>query len=487
MSAVKQPHTPVGKGRGRQRAGLSPVGDMLSPYLDRTYRTYASLAQAMRLGSGGEQALRRLFRGQGRTFRTISLDALIHTLGVSDADATQLLQLVSQRKLSFASAPPPTPLTPYVTLAPLAPSAASAPAPDPAYSAAPAQTHAWQPVEQYQEREEDLIRLLHLGDADYVGRRAQALYLNLAQPGQLPEMMQKEWLLRFGRMVEQAQEAAGVWHGDRVGKSLAAIKQLQLDISRLSDSHDPWIGFQFDAAILEARKAVLFRERHGEGRDGRRYLWMSNRLLEDAKQSLIQSLAYAPRLSEYDRVYRLPMLELALTCQRLHNDAVEGDLAWEQRIDVVARTVARDQVALGRLREAVMLYYQAMGHKRLAWVYREQAGDTGVATRHALLANQRLDEFTASPFRSMAWQASNFFPFQAPNGARVASEQVSLVSQQQADLLFTVNSLEAQVWLQPNRVKEEIARLRDPAVMLYRSLTTKLNITTAFAQHIIEL
>lgn len=435
----------------------------------------------MGLGAGSDQALARLFKGKGRTFRTISLDALIHTLGLSDADTTLLLQRIAQHKLSFASAPPAVALALRIALAPLAPSAVH-----PAYSAAPAQTHGWQPIGVFQEQEEDFIRLLYHGEADYVGSRAQTQYMRLAEPGQLPEQMQKEWLLRFGRIVEQAQEAAGIWHGDRVGKSLITIRQLQLDISRLSDSHDPWIGFQFEAAILMARKAILFRERYGDGANGRRYLWMSNRLLEDARQSLIQSLAHAPRLSQYDRVYRLPALALALTCQRLHNDAVGGDLAWEQRIEAVERSVERDQIALGDLRGTILLYYQAMGHKRLAWVYREQASVVGVARRHALLANQRLAEFTASPFRFMAWQASNFFPFQAPDGARAESEQKSLVSQPQADLLFTVSSLEAQVWLQPDHVKAEIARLRDPATTLYRSLTTKLNITSAFAQQIID-
>lgn len=353
----------------------------------------------------------------------------------------------------------------------------------------PAITHGWDFIEPFKETEQDLIRFLWLGAADYAERRAWAKYSQLLQGDRLPVEEQKRWLLRYGAIIEQAEEMAGAWHADRVTRSFQALRRLEGDLGAINDTSLFKDGFGYDEAIIMARKAALLRERYVDDLPlSRVFLRASSQYYEDARATLGLSMTRLTSESAFERHAGYPAFLLALRYQRLHNVAVEGDVDWIGLTDALAAEDTPFKRSHPDVHEAIRLYFKAMGYKRLAWVLRPRDGVMDIfAVRRAAYygeANRYISEFFVSPARDAAWNVANLRSFVLPDGQQSLLAQPTLISPEQSLLLLTVSKLEASVWQQPDTVERESLQLRGDAGRLYHALLAKIDINYKFARRL---
>jgi hypothetical protein len=490
----------AGRGRTISQDGLSPFGLDLHPFIAAKGWRYGDIARKLGLGDNGNQVIGRMMRGEAHAFR-FPLDALLRALDVPDASAAALYARASDLGLSFAAAPP-APTAP-VASAPPAPAMSATPEPatsvptlplnrEPSHYVTIGVTHGWGFAESASEVEQDVVRFLWLGDAEHASRRARDKYYQLLHGGRsrqdrLPTDLQKRWLLRFGAIVEQAEEMLGAWHTDRVAASFLALRRIEADIARVDGRSLARSGFGYDQVIILARKAALLRERYVDDRPlSRFYLDMSSTLYEQALGELEIAIASATQLDPFERATLYPAIALALRFQRLHSDAARGDESWVEAVNRLADENTPFKRAHRDLHEAMTLYFKTMGYKRLAWALRPRDGQRDIfGPRRATYygeADRYIAAFLASPARDAAWHASNLRPFTLPDGRQPASAQPLLISPQQSALLLGVSSMEISVWLRPDQVERQDPRLRAEAVRLYPALLAKLDNNHAFAQ-----
>ncbi len=482
----------AGKPGGSARRGpkikkrkLSRFGVALHPYIEAKNWGHTEIADALNLGHAGRQVIGRMLRGETRTL-SFTLDALLRALDVPDRDTAAIFTLASALGLRFGvvdNAPAP---------APDAGDTLGVPGATPGLYALAGVTHGWGFVESPTEVERDVIKLLWMGAADYAGRRAREKYYQLLngkrfRDDHLPPDLQKQWLLRFGAIIEQAEEMAGAWHADRVAMSFQALRRMEADIARIDDLGLTRAGFGYDQAIILARKAALLRERYVDDRPlSRFYLDMSATYYEGALSELEIAIEAATQASAFERRTLYPAQALALRFQRLHNVAVKGNERWLDLSRELAAERTLFRKAHPELHETICRYFTAMGYKRLAWALRPRPRlvDAFRVRRAEYYgeADRSIAAFLASPMREDAWNAANLRPFAAPDGQQPGMTQPSLISAEQSSLLLMISGLETSVWLRPDDVERETGRLRGDAQRLYPALLAKLDNSYAFAR-----
>lgn len=460
---------------------MTPVGLFLLPHLTSKGWKYRELAKALDLPEkSGAQVIRRLFAGPTRTFPQIGLADLVAALELTAEDLLQLDALIKEGGITFAD-----------TLAPLG-AAVSQGAGDPRTPRmAPAATSKRSDtLEWAMHWEPDLIYRLHRGDAERVAQEAQWCYDKIRSDRTLPRQEAREWLIRYAKLIEQAQEVGRKWHSERAGPALVALRQLDRDLEQI-EPDNAWKGLYREQIILWGRRAVLWREAYRDvAPRSARNLDMSLALFDQGLAHLVGGVR------GYTRYVLDPVLETVLRCQQLHIRAIQGDPGWRVDIASLAADIER-ATGLGRAGRDMLIamvdYFTSVGYKRLAWALRprndEDRRDRALAKVRAECyhaAKLYYDKFRSSPHSLVAWQAANFYPVGLPDGAYEPNAQLPLVSADQARLLLDISEIETRVWLEPDTVRTLSPHIESRALQIYTSATVKVANTQAFANFLIQ-
>lgn len=454
---------------------MTPVGLFLLPHLASKGWKYRDLAIALGLPDrSGAQVVRRLFTGPTRRFPQIDISELAAALDLSAEDLLKFAALTDTAGMTFADA--------------LAPSATQG-TPRERLAAPAATSRRSDTLEWAMHWEPDLIYRLHQGDAERVAQEAQWCYDKIKHDRTLPRPEAREWLIRYAKLIEQAQEVGRKWHSERTVPALVAMKLLDRDLEHI-EPDNAWKGLYREQIILWGRKAVLWREAYRDvAPRSARNLDMSSALFDQGLAHLIGGA------HGYSRYVSDPVLEIVLRCQLLHIRAIQGDPQWRSDIRSLGESIEQ-RTTIARADKDVLIamvdYFTSVGYKRLAWALRPLSDE---ARRDRALAKVRAecyhaaklyyDKFRSSPHSLVAWHAANLYPFGLPDRAPVPNQQLPLVSNDQARLLLDISEIETRVWLEPDTVRTISSHIETRALDIYSSASVKVANTKAFAEFLI--
>jgi hypothetical protein len=471
---------------------LNAIGKLLYPYMIVKGYSYGQLAEKLQLNKDqGQQVIWRLLRldlAKHRRFPQIHVEDLVWALDVTETDQKELRALTAGLEFARGTGRPPS----------FRPGSMRSNEGESSLNRSLATTSGYSELLAAVRAEEPhLIYLLHVGQAAYVLDAARRRSVEIRDDPNFPPSSKTEWLLRLGKLIEQAQEVAGEWHGERVMRSFRSIRQLFDDISHVNDSADLGSKHYYDEVILLARKGELWRElyRDTTGKSTR-YLAASNRSFEDALFRL-DTLGVGHRYLHTSTpqealFFRDAILRLVVRCQQLHILAVSGDGRWEEHIQPLEEVRDALSSSFASLHHTIIDYFKSVGYKRLAWasrpLYESQWQDSA---RQALqryyfdMAHRYMERFLSSHDSLAAWRAANFFAFELPGIGSLPNTQRSLASDGQAKLLLSISMYEGEVWRDPESTRRIIVSRLEPEIhKIYISAQVKVRNTQQLADTI---
>lgn len=434
------------RGRPLSPERMTPIGMFLYKHLEAKNISIATLARLLRM-EHQESMVRRLFYGPTKKFLQIDRATLIKLLRMSFKEEKEFYSLAEVEEITFGVVKP-------ISIIKL---------PD--------------TLEWAEHRESDLIYHLQKGEAEYAMKEAIWSYNKIKYDERLPQEDKDtiKWLLRYGKLIEQAQETALSWHSDRAHHAILTLRQLENDIS---DRRGWTEGFYPESARLLARKASLWRETYrDDDRKNERNLWVSNSYYEKAIALLDTT--------------KDPIFEVVLHCQRLHVLAIQGNEQWVEEINRLHRSI-NENPRLSRTqkaeRGAIINYFKSMGYKRFAWALRNNTDRASVKKRNFCiqLARILIQELNGSEYRLSAWHAENHYGMSLADSDKALERQTALLSDTQAILLLSISAIETDVWFNPEGILSDSFRATSLAREFYPSAVVKIMNTQRFARSLIE-
>ncbi len=333
-------------------------------------------------------------------------------------------------------------------------------------------------LEWAEHRESDLIYRLQQGDAEYVMKEAIWSYNKIKYDERLPQEDKEtiKWLLRYGKIIEQAQETSLTWHGDRARQGLVTLKRLEDDIA---DRYGWQEKFYFESVRLLFRKAMLWRETYRDDHSkNERNLQASTRYFDDAVALLSTSVK--------DSIFKVVLL-----CQRLHVLAIVGDERWVQEINTLDQSIdgnphlTRAQKVESR---TIINFFRSVGYKRFAWALRNYTDRASVKKRNFCIKQAHIyfQEFNSSEYRMSVWRAAHMYSGDLTGIGRASEEQAILLSDKQSALLLSISEIETDVWFKPEDILVDSFSAIPLAQQFYPSAIVKIMNTQRFARSLIE-